>query len=127
MNLALKLSRLHESLRGLGPVVGVDGTVQDVDVTYDPPPTVQQQAAVEAAIASFDWSDAADVAWLKNLNPERETLREQAEQALNRLDQIINAANPTVVNLQAITQISNAVKDNSLYLKHLIKRLRQID
>lgn len=122
MTLSLKLGRLHETLKKLGPVVGVDGVVGSVTLKYDPQPTAQEQTDVEAAIAAFDWSDAADNEWLENLNVERKTLREQAAMAITRLDQIINfSGTPNAM------QIYNAVKDIALYEKHIIKRLIQID
>jgi hypothetical protein len=121
-SLDFKLGRLHETLKPLGPVVGVDGVVQNVNLKYDPQPTAQELSEVEAALAAFDWSDAADAAYFANLNPERKTLREQAAMAITRLDQIINfSGTPNAM------QIYNAVKDIALYEKHIIKRLIQID
>lgn len=133
MKLDIKLSRLMETLKTLGPVVGLDGTAGNVtEVRYNPPPTIQQQTAVNAAIATFDWTDAADDSWFANLNPERKTLRDQADAAITRLDQIINAADPPMANLsQVVTALQNqilpAIRDMARYERAIIRRVIQIE
>jgi hypothetical protein len=129
--LDLKLERLFRELRALGPVVGVDGVVGDVTPAYDPEPTTQQRTAVEAAIAAFDWSDAADDEWLANLNPDRKALLDQATAAVIRLNQIIDSPDPAMTTLNQVVsalknQILPAIRDMALYEKHIIKRLVQV-
>ena len=121
-NTALKLERLQLELRLIAPVVGIGGTVENPIPKYDPEPTPQQLADVEAAIAAFDSSDEADAEYLANLNPERKALRDASDAAIARLDQIISFSGTPNAN-----QIYAAVQDIARIEKHLVKRVRQID
>jgi hypothetical protein len=120
--LAWKLNRLIEHLGQFAPiesVIHVTGTT--VEIVFKPEATSQQQTNALAALAAFDWSDAADGVWLENQKPNRKTLREQKDAAITRLNQIITFNNPT--NAQVVA----AVKDVALYVKHLINRTVEID
>lgn len=59
--------RLLSAIRPVCPVLGVSvGTPGDsstVRIDYDPSATSAQQAAAQAALAAFDWSDEAQAAW----------------------------------------------------------------
>lgn len=60
--------RLHETLAALAPIVGVSvpqlGTSSGVRIDFRPEATQAQRDAANAALASFDWSDVAQSAWL---------------------------------------------------------------
>lgn len=128
-----KINRLTEYLQTFAPIVGVrhvQGT--EVVIDFHPSATQQQITAANTALASFDWSDAADDLWAANSRPNRKDLRDQAEAAINRLDQIINAPTPTMSNLtQVVTALTNqilpAIRDMARYEKAIIKRLIEID
>lgn len=60
-------ARLDAAVRNACPILGVSvGTPSDyatVRVDYAPEATAEQRAAADAAVAAFDWSDAAQAAW----------------------------------------------------------------
>ena len=58
--------RLHEAISLVCPIHGVSiastaATTARID--YDPTATAAQITAAKAALAAFDWSDAAQTAW----------------------------------------------------------------
>lgn len=67
--MATSKTRLVMTLAGAGvPVDRVTLTGPDsAEVTYMPGATPEQVAAGAAALAAFDWSDAAESAWLEGL------------------------------------------------------------
>ena len=60
-------ARLYTAISAACPVVGVSvgtpGDIGTVRIDYGPAATAPQRAAAEAALAAFDWSDAAQSAW----------------------------------------------------------------
>ncbi len=86
-----KLERLTEAIAAVAPVVGVSGTV-GTRIDYAAEATAEQRAAAEAALAAFDWSDAAQAAW------ERGKRREAAVSLLNSSD-------PTMVAVRALATV----------------------
>jgi hypothetical protein len=125
--LEIKILRLHSVLEALGPVSSIsytgDGTNHSVVISYSTTPTQQQLSDIEAAISSFDWSDEADEVWLEDSNPERKTLREAAQQAIIDIDNFLAIPDANVT--QVI--VREAVQKLALYMKHVIKRLIQIE
>ncbi len=61
------LARLHSILSAVCPIVGVSpgsDPPATVRIDYHENATTEQRAAAQAALAAFDWSDAAHAVWL---------------------------------------------------------------
>ncbi len=86
-----KLERLTEAIAAVAPVVGVSGTV-GTRIDYAAEATAEQRAAAEAALAAFDWSDAAQAAW------GRQKRREAAVS-------LINSPDPAMVVVRALATV----------------------
>jgi N-acetylneuraminic acid mutarotase len=67
-----------------------------------------QQAAAQATIIAFDWSQAAQDAWDNTQHPERTTLRQNAASALATNNTYIGLASPSTAQntaqIKALTQ-----------------------
>lgn len=61
------VQRLHDTIESVCPIDGVSvgnwGQAGTVRIDFDPTATDQQKSAAQQALASFDWSDAAEAAW----------------------------------------------------------------
>jgi hypothetical protein len=59
--------RLYQTILAVCPIEGVSvptvGNSATVRIDYQPSATAAQQAAAQAALASFDWSTTAQAAW----------------------------------------------------------------
>lgn len=62
------LIRLHETIAAVCPILGVSGVQGSVRIDFDPSATVQQQTNAQTALTNFDWSQAAEDAWLNLQN-----------------------------------------------------------
>lgn len=58
------LIRLQMSIGAVCPIVGLSGAQGAVRIDYAPSATQAQRDAAQAALAAFDWSQAAHDAWL---------------------------------------------------------------
>lgn len=84
--------------------------------------TPAQLAAGQAAIDSFDWSDAAHRAYEDSLEPARTDLRQQAAQAVQSLDAYIAIADGATA-----AQVRDQVKRLSQMMRRVIVRLVQVE
>lgn len=57
------LIRLEETIAAVCPIHGVSGTA-NTRIDYRDEATTEQRAAAQAALAAFDWSQAAHDAWI---------------------------------------------------------------
>lgn len=57
------LARLTETIAAVCPIHGVSGTT-NTRIDYRDEATTEQRTAAQAALAAFDWSQAAHDAWL---------------------------------------------------------------
>lgn len=113
--------RLRATVAAVCPIVGLSVTGQQVTrIDYAPGATDQQKAAAQQAAASFDWSDAAEQAWLESQQPERTTLRQAAQQAVADNQTYLAISNPS--NAQVVAQARRLTQQNI----QLIKRLAQL-
>jgi hypothetical protein len=115
------LIRLHATLAAVCPIVGVSGEQGSIRVDYAPTATSEQQAAAQAALAAFDWSQAAHDAWVLGLNPERRDLRADAQQAIADNATFLALASPT--NAQTLAQVRALTRQ----MNRVIRRLVQVD
>lgn len=101
------LTRLHQTLAAVAPIVGVSGVQGNIRIDFAESATQPQRTAAQAALAAFDWSQAAHDAWLVSqarinaktwaLGPELEA-RALKALALLVLDEInIVRTNPSAV------------------------------
>jgi hypothetical protein len=115
------LKRLHLTLAALAPIHGVSGTAGTATIQFRPEATAQQQADAQAALAAFDWSDAAHDTWLANRVPERRDLRTEAAQAVTDNNTYLALGSPS--NAQNLAQIRALTRQNN----RIIRRLVQLD
>lgn len=115
------LERLVAALAAVCPIVGVSGSQGNVRIDYAPNATAQQQNDAQAALAAFDWSQAAHDTWVANQNPERRDLRTDAQQAIADNQTFLNIASPS--NAQNAAQIKALTRQ----VNRIIRRLVQID
>lgn len=114
------LFRLDAALRAVCPIAGVDGEPEAVRIDYAPEATEQERAAALAAVAGFDFSEAADEAWIESQHVERKTLREQAAAAIDANDTFLSIVNPT--NAQTLAQVKRLTQQNI----RIIRCLREL-
>jgi hypothetical protein len=115
--------RLLSTLRAVAPVsdigIGTRGDPSSVRVSYSSTPTPSQGSAVASALASFDWSDAAQATWELAQNPERKTLLDAAAQAVADLDSYLALASPT--NAQVAAQVRRLSQNQRAVIKRLVQ------
>lgn len=116
-----KIQRLDATIRALAPIDGVSVVGQTATISFQAAATQPQRDAANAALASFDWSDAAQVAWEDVQAPERTTLRQAAAQAVSDNNTFLAIGSPT--NAQVVAQVKRLTQECTA----LIKRLIQID
>lgn len=106
MNLLLA-ERLQSTIVGAGVAItslsiGTIGIAASVSVR-----PANLQAAAQATINAFDWSDAATSAWRQARNdtdePDLATLRDQATQAVADINTFLAIANPS--NAQIVSEV----------------------
>ena len=116
--------RLEESLQAVCPVAGVSvgtpGNVTTVRIDYAAEATSLEREAAQAALAAFDWSAAAQIAWENARTQARTDLIAAAAQATDALDTYLAISNPT--NAQAVA----FTRKSAVMLKQIIKRLVQL-
>lgn len=115
------LNRLHEAVSAVCPIYGVSGAQGAVEVQFRPEATAGQRAAAQAAVAAFDWSEAAHAAWQEARNPERKTLRDAAVQAVADIDAYLALVSPS--NAQVAAQVRRL----SQHMRAVVRRLTQLD
>lgn len=87
------IERLTAAIAAVCPIHGIQGGTQaTAEIDYKAEATTEQRAAAEAALAAFDWSDAAQSAW------ERQKRRDAAVALLNSSD-------PTMVAVRALATV----------------------
>lgn len=115
-------TRLHETVAAVCPIeglsVGAEGQSATVRFRPTAAATNPQKAAAQAAIDTYDWSDAAQQAWEDAQQPERTAIRQQAANAIAANNTYSAAADTgTAAQIQArdhaqvkaLTQQSNAI------------------
>lgn len=75
--------------------VGLFGDSSKVAIQFDPAATAPQRQAAQDIVDGFDWSNAALDAWLEAQNPERATVKAQAQQALADIDTYLALVTPS--------------------------------
>jgi hypothetical protein len=126
----MNAERLHATLAALVPIdgvsVGTPGDAATVEVNFKATATQAQRQAAAAALASFDWSPAADQAWADARAPERTAVRQAAAQAVADIDAYLAAADTgTAAAVQ--TRDHNQFKRLNNMMKAVIRRLIQLD
>lgn len=116
-----QLARLTESVAAVSPIDGVSGSQGSIRVDFKPEATASQKSAAQSVVTSFDWSQAAQDAWLADQYPERKSLRQQAAQAIADNDAYLAISGPT--NAQVVAQVRRLTDETT----RVIKRLIQID
>lgn len=109
--------RLQAILAALAPIDGVSiktlGDAATVRIDFQAAATAPQRSAAQAALAAFDWSDAAQSAWDDAQHPERTDLVQAATQAVQNNTTYLGLASPNnaqnVAQVQALTQQMNKV------------------
>lgn len=122
------LKRLYNTLSAVCPVVGVGPNAPNtaagpgnVRIDYAAEATEQQKSSAQVALAAFDWSQAAQDAWLDDQQPERKAIRQAAATAIAANDTFLAIATPT--NAQTLAQVRQLTQQNN----RIIQRLMQID
>lgn len=99
-------ARLSEAVRAVCPIVGVSvgkvGDASTVRIDGDNA-TPEQLAAAQSVVNAFDWSAEAHAAWLLSKQPERNTLKESASQAI--ADNAAFLADSSVTQAEAVAQV----------------------
>lgn len=117
--------RLTEAVSAVCPVngvaVGVQGDPATVRIDFAAGATAPQKQAAQVAVTSFDWTPAADQAWLDAKAPERTGLRQAASAAVANNTAFLAVASPTPA--QAAAQLRALTQQNN----RLIQRLVQLD
>lgn len=114
-------SRLLEHVRAAVPAVtdvSIGTRGQPATVRVSPP---DQQAAAQAAIDSFDWSDAAQQTWEDAQKPERQVLRQAAAQAVQDNLDFLALASPS--NAAVLAQVRRLAQQ----MNAVIRRVVQLD
>jgi hypothetical protein len=115
-----KIARLHEAVAAVCPINGISGGTQaTASIQFAPEATDQQKTAGNAALTSFDWSDAAQTAWLENQHPERKALRQAAAQAIADNDTYLAIASPNAAQVAA--QVRRLTQHDSAEIRRLIQ------
>jgi hypothetical protein len=113
--------RLREAVRAAAPgVVDVRVGRRGVSASVVVEPA-SEQAAAQAAIDAFDWSQAAHDAWEDTQRPERTTLRQAASQAVS--DNNAFLADSNVTNAELLAQVRRLTQQ----MNAVIRRLVQLD
>ena len=119
------VTRLTGTVAAVCPVhgvsIGTPGVSASVRIDFADGATAQQRAAAQAAVESFDWSDAAHQQWLEDQKPERKTLRQAAAQAV--ADNNAFLADGSVSNAELLAQVRRLTQQ----MNAVIRRLIQID
>jgi hypothetical protein len=109
----LVTERLLSTIKTAVPAVvdvSIGAVGNSATVTVSP---ASQQAAAQATINAFDWSQAAQTAWEDAQNAERTTLRQNAAAALANNNTYIALANPSTAQntaqIKALTQQINTL------------------
>lgn len=114
-------ARLHESIAAVCPIEGVKGEQGSIVIDYGSTATVPQRTAALAAVAAFNYSDAATDAWMEDRRPERKAIRQAATQAVADNDTYLAIATPS--NAQVAAQVRRLTQQNN----RIIPRLIQVD
>lgn len=115
-----KNDRLYSTLSAVCPVDGVSILAAGgVRIDYGSAATAPQKAAAQAAVASFDWSDAAQAAWEALQNPEKDGLTKAAAAAIQTNTDFLAIASPT--NAQTLAQVKALTQQNTRIIKRLIQ------
>ncbi len=101
-----KTTRLHEAISAVCPIVSVSvGILGDSStVTFIPNAgaMVQQIQAAQTVIDTFDWSDAAQIAWQDSKEPLLTDLKQQAAAGIAAIDAyLLTADAATAVQVRA--------------------------
>lgn len=75
--------------------------------------------AIQAAVSSFDWADAAHDAWDDNRQPERKAFKQTAVQSIADNDAFL--ADPTITNPELIAQVKRLTQQNTRLIKLAMK------
>lgn len=120
-------SRLHAVIAAVCPIngisIGVLGQSASVNIDFDQSATQAQQTTAQSALASFDWSDAAQAAWqnlqertaakavfVANTDASAKILRAAALALLDQIN-VIRAALPTPLPAITVAQAKAAIQN----------------
>ncbi len=111
--------RLQEAIIGAGVAVtgvsiGVRGDASTVKVEPE-----SLQAAAQATIDAFDWSQVAHNAWLEDQNPERKAVRQQAAAAIADNNTFLAIASP--INAQTLAQVKRLTQQMNKLIPFVVK------
>ncbi len=110
------------TLAGAGvPVDTVTLTSTSAIVTYMPWATQAQQNQGAAIVAAFDWSEEAQQVWDDKQQPDKAGLRDNAEEAIFRIDSYLSTADTATT-----AQMRQQVKALSQIQRRVILRLLQL-
>lgn len=110
------LNRLHQAVLAVCPILGVSGVQGAVEITFAPEATQPQRDAAAAAVAAFDWSQAAHDAWLEDRKPERKAVRQAAAQAVADIDAYL-----AIADAATAAQVRAQVKLLSQIVRRLVR------
>lgn len=126
----MNLARLHETVAVVCPIISVEVGRRDDRATwrFSPAPeaTSSQRTAAQSAIDNYDDSAEAQAAWEEDQHPERKTLRQAAQAAVDDIDTYLAAADTGTAN-QIQQRDHAALKRLAQMMRQVIRRLIQID
>lgn len=115
--------RLHKTILAVCPIDGVsiDTTTQlpAVRIDYKPEATQVQRNAALAAVAAFDWSDAAQQVWEDAQEPEKTTLKQAALDAIAGNNTFLDIPSPTAA--QIVTQVRRLTQQCTALIRRLVQ------
>jgi hypothetical protein len=125
--------RLHWTIEQQCPILSItigtqgDSSTCSFVVDHSQNPTAQQIANANAVLApgGFDWSQAAQDAWVaaqaEASNPTWQTIKDQAQGAVNTNNTFLALTTPT--NAQVLAQVQALTRQNT----QIINRLLQLE
>ena len=117
------LERLHFTVAAVCPIVGVSGTQGAVVVTYRAEATQAERTAAAAAVASFDWSQAAQDAWERGREPNLRDLLDDAAARVAAIDTYLAIASPT--NAQVTAEFRRAEVAQKRIIQALVRLIQR--
>jgi hypothetical protein len=120
--LNLKPQRLHATISAVAPIaglsIGAQGDSASVTINFTGATQAQIDAAT-AALAAFDWSDAADATYADTVEPDLASMRTQAQAAFDSNATYLAISSPT--NVQVAAQVRALTQQNQRIIKALAR------